>query len=369
MSNNKISSRQMIVMLTIFRVSMSLSYLPSIEFPPHNQDTWIIVILSFFYAVIFAIPFLFLINKFKESNMIEYFSIIFGKWIGKVFIFLYGIYFFAYTIYLVVLENQLVSVNLLTTTPNWLVVSILMIFSIYLLSKGLILMFWSGELLAYISFVGIITLLILGLENIDLNILRPILQDSSLKDLNRGTFLSSLIFVDIFLLTMGGKFLEDKKQINKIYIKSVIYSIIFVVVSKIFIQTSLGIEQSKHTIYPFLVYSRLISYSSMIERIDALYVITWITSHSSKIAIYLLFTLMCLKDVLNVKRGKKLIVVLTIAIGSIAVIISNNKIMGITRSILKGVLYIPFIFTTIIPAFICLVYFFRRKSLKKYTRE
>lgn len=370
MNNNKISSRQMIFMLSIFRVAMSLSYLPSIEFPPYNQDTWIIVILSSLYAILFAIPLLFLTNKFNSYNMIECFFIVLGKWVGKLFVIVYGIYFFIYTIYLVVLENQLIAVSLLPATPNWVIVSMLLVFSLYLISKGLISIFWSGEFLATISFIGIIILLVLGLKTMDINVLRPILKDSSLKELNSGSFLASLIFLDIFLLTMGGKFLEDKRQINKIYIKSIIYSILFVVTSKIVIQTSLGIEQAKHSIYPFLVYTRLIKYNSILERIDVIYVTTWISAHSSKIAVYLLFSFMCFKNVFNINGKEKMVpTIMAILIGIVSVIISYDKVMGVSKIILQGVLYIPFIFTTIIPVFICIVYLFRRKTLKKYTIE
>lgn len=367
MKNNNISSRQMLIMLIIFRVTMSLSYLSSLDFPPSNQDNWIIILCSFFYTTLFALPILFLTNRFKNSNMIEYFSIVLGKWMGKIVIMTYGLYFLTYSVYLIVLENQLVSVNLLPETPNWLIVSMTLIIGLYILSKGLIVMFWSIEIIAVMSFVGLTALLLLGLKNVDIQVLFPILRDSTIGQINKGSFLSSLIFVDIFIVSMGSKFLNDKGQINKIFLKSVIYSILIVAISMIVIQTSIGIEQARHTIYPFLIYTRLIKYKSVFERIDIIYVLTWLSGQSGKVSVFLLFSLMCFKEVFNIKKGKWFVFALATIVGIIAVNISNRTVFGIDVTILKGVLYVPFIFTTIIPAFVCIVYFFRRKNLKKYT--
>lgn len=369
MSNDKISNRQMIFMLTIFRVTMSLSYFGSMDFPPSNQDNWIIILLSFLYAIFFAIPILFLVNKFKGLNMIEYFSIILGKKGGKIINLVYGIYFLAYSIYLIGIEAQLAGVNLLPSISNMVIIGLLLIVSLYILSKGIVLMFWSGEMISSLAFIGIILLVIAGLKNVDINLLRPILKDSTLMEINKGTFLTSLIFTDIFLLSMGAKYLTDKKSINKVFIKSVIYSLLFVTTINIVIQASLGVEQSKNLIYPFLIYSRLIKYSSVFERIDILYVITWLSAHTGKVAIYLFFSLMCFKDVFNIKKGRALVIILTIIVGVVSINLTNKELLGVNEFFLKNVLYIPFIFSTIIPTLICIVYFFRRKTLKKYTIE
>ena len=367
MNNYKISNRQMIFMLFIFRVTMTLSYMSSIDFPPNNQDNWIIILLSFFYVMFFSTPFLFLINKFKDLDMIEYFSLILGKKPAKVINLAYGIYFLGYSIYLTGVESQFVNMSLLPSNPNWSIIALLLIICLYILSKGIILIFWSGEMVASITSLGIILLIVLGLKNMDIKLLLPILKDSTLGEINKGSFLTSLVYTDIFLLVMGAKYLEDKKDINKTFIKGVIIPLVLITIISIVVQTSLGVEQSRHFIYPFMIYSRLIDYASVLERIDILYATTWISAHTGKIAIYLLFSLMCFKDLLNIKKSRILALILTIIVGIISIRIVNREVIGITVFFLKRALYIPFIFTTIIPTFVCIVYFFRRKTLKKYT--
>ncbi|OLS03654.1 GerAB/ArcD/ProY family transporter [Tissierella creatinophila] len=369
MNNNTISSRQMVIMLVMFRVTMSLSYFLSMDFPPSNQDNWITILFSSIYIILFSLPLLFLTNKFSGFDMIEYFSIILGKWVGKIVIILYGIYFLTYTIYLVVLQNQLVAVSVLPRTINLITISFILVLALYMLSKGIILLFWSAELIASAAFGGIIILILLGLKNVDIMELFPILRDSSFKDLNKGSFLTSLIFVDIFLLTIGGKFLEDKKKINKILLKSVVYSQFTVTIILIVIQTSVGLQQASHAIYPFLLYTRLIKYSSILERIDLLYVITWLSLHGGKVGLYLLFSLKCFKEGLNIKKNKLITLCLMIIVLIVSNLLANRVVLGINIVLLTDMLYIPFIFTTILPCFISIVYFFRRKTLKKYTIE
>lgn len=364
MKNKNISSRQMIITIVIFRVTMAMSYLTSLDFPPCNQDNWMILLFSVFYIILFSMPLLFLTNRFNNFDMIEYFSIVLGKWIGKIMIVLYGVYFLLYTLYLTILEVQLIGTNLLPDTAYWLTITMLLITSLYILSKGMIMTFWSEELIGTLSLVGLILLLVLGFKDVDMTELLPVLKDSTLRQINKGSFLSSLIFVDIFVLTMGGKFLEDKRQINKTFLKSVIYSIILVIAIMIVIQTTLGVEQAKHTIYPFLSYSRLIQYDATLERIDIIYTITWLGAHTGKIAIYLLFSSMCFKTSFNIKRGKWIGLVLAILIGTVSNFITIRELMAIKTETLKSFLYIPFVFTTILPFFICAVYFFRKKTLK-----
>lgn len=369
MRNNKINSRQMLLLLILFRITMSISYMPSINFPPYNQDTWIIVLLSSFYVIPLNAPLIFLANRFNNLDIIEYLEIVLGKFLGKFVGELYSLYFFFYSIVLVVFQVQLSGVNILSNTVTWVILLLLIITAIYIASKGIVNIFWSGEFFSTISLIITTGLIILGLNRVDTSLVSPILKDSSFVDINKGAFMSSLVFVDYIVFAMAIPYLNEKKDINKIFLKSVVYSLILVAITVLVAETTLGIEQSKHSNYPFLLYTRLISYDAILERIDSIFVITWMSMYIGKIAMYLYLTFFSFQKVFNTKKKNIDLIISGIIIGVISNYIANDKLIVIDYNLTNMIFYIAAIFTIIIPSLVCIVYFFRRKSINMNTKN
>lgn len=366
MNKDKISSRQAILILTMFRLTLVLSHTPALDLPPANQDIWMIVILSFFYTTLLRIPLLFFANKFKDISMMEYIELIMGKFIGKLIIIIYGLYFAAYSIYVITVQTNLAGVAILAKTPYWLLIAFVTIISIYICLKGLVMIFWTGEFILPISLVSIIFLILLGLKFVDFALLLPILSDSSFLDINKGAIMLSLILTDIFILIMSLPYLECKKDINKIFIKSSIYSSLLVIAIIIVTQGALGIEQAKHSNYPFLVYTRLIKYQSVFERIDLFFILAWLGANVGRIIIYTYLSYMVFEYLFKVKESKSLIYTICIFISMVSIYLVNTGFRISSGELLNAFLmYSTTIFIIIIPSIAMIVYFFRRKSIDK----
>src|SRR5699024_6235877 len=203
-------------------------------------------IVALLYTVAMRIPLLYLANKFKDITMMEYQEKILGSFFGKFIGFLYGLYFGFNAIYILSLYSKIIGVNVLPRSQYWIIVIPAIILSIYVGSKGLIVILRSGELFAPVILVSIISLVLLGLQNADFSILLPILADSTFKEINIGAILLSFILTDIFILIMCTPFLENKKDINKIFVKVNIYSEFLSIIAIVATQAALGIEQTKH---------------------------------------------------------------------------------------------------------------------------
>lgn len=366
MYTEKITTRQMILTMTIFRVTLVISYMPSTQLPPANQDVWVVLLLSIFYVTIMRIPLLFLANKFNDITMMEYQEKILGKFLGRLITFLYGLYFGFTAIYTILIQNKMVGVDILPRTPYWIIMLPILIISLYVGSKGLKTIFWAGDLLTPVTLISIILLLILGLQNVDFNVLLPILADSTFKEINIGAIMLSFILTDIFVLGMGVPFLENKKDINKIFLRVTIYSKLLAIIAVIVTQASLGIEQTRHSNFPFLIYTRLIQYNSAFQRIDPLYVIAWLSSNIGRIIIYIYFSYMNFNRVFNIKNRKYIFYIICITVNLIALYLSNKGVRVMIQSPFTiGNMYISAIFIIVIPLFTTIVYFFRRNSLEK----
>lgn len=162
------------------------------------------------------------------------------------------------------------------------------------------------------------------------------------------------------MLVKASPFLEDKKDVYKIFIYSLLFFTILCSIAVAVTQSALGLEQARHTIYPFLIYTRAF------ERIDVIFVITWIAINTLRVVFFMYFGYMALKDVFNIDKSKILFIVIGILIGIITTYIANNMTIGVAQSMINSLLMLSTaIFVIIIPLITMIVYFFRRKSLDK----
>lgn len=260
MNSEKITSRQLILIISTFGLSITISYMFALSLPPKNQDVWIMILLSFIYSLIFRTPLLFLNSKFPELTLVEMLEKILGKYVGKFFGLLYALYFVVYTGFIVILQAQMTGVNILARTPNWLIIGLTIIACLYIGSKDLVMMCWTGELVTPISLAAIILLILLGLKNVDFTLLLPILSDSTFAEINKGAIMFSLLTADVFVLVKASPFLEDKKDVYKIFIYSLLFFTILCSIAVAVTQSALGLEQARHTIYPFFTEEALKSW-------------------------------------------------------------------------------------------------------------
>lgn len=366
MNPDKVTSRQLVLIIASFGLSLTISYMFSLNLPPANQDVWIVFLLGFVYSLVVRMPLLFLISKFPELSLVEILEKILGKYLGKLIGFFYALYFTVYSIFIVLLQAQLVGVNVLSRTPNWIIIGLLILTVLYIGTKGLVLMCWTGELITPLSLISIVFLILLGLKNVDFTLLLPILGDSTFGEINKGALMFSVIVNDVFVLVKCSPHLEEKKDVYKIYIYA---SLIFTIIGSVAVivtQGALGIEQARHTIYPFLIYTRNISYTSAFERIDVLFVIAWIAANTVRILFFIYFAYMAYKEVFNIDKGKVLYYVLGTSIGIVSIYIANTTVLATGGPSINT---LQMLFTgvaiVIIPFITMIVYFFRSKSLQK----
>ncbi|WP_353093479.1 endospore germination permease [Tissierella praeacuta] len=363
--SEKISSRQAILFITISRVTTILTTMPIIYMPPANQDIWMVIIVAFFYTTLVCTPLLFLSNRFNEFTIIEYTEKILGKVFGKVVGALYGIFFLTVAILFSYIAIQMVRTSFLTNTKPILTIIFLMGCCMYVASKGVDVILRGSELLVPIILVFIIIFVVLGYSSIDLKILLPIYKDSSFLDINIGAIQMSFIFVDIFIISMIAPKLENKKDINKIFIKAVFCSSLFILLVVVATQASLGIEQTKHSNFPFLSYIRRMKTYSIFERVESVYILIWIVAMMGKIVMYTYIATETFKEVFN-KKDRNFILYI---IGTFIILITYY--FAEYRPILIEIKSIPlleyiyyFIFETFIPLVLVIVYIFRRKKFK-----
>lgn len=366
----QVSSLQVTLLIIILRVVIAFSYLPSVNSPPANQDVWISELLSIPYTILICLPFLFLSNKFNDYTFIEWLQIIFGKVVGKVIGILYSGVFSLFCLIFVMILAEILGSTMFTETPNWAIILIMLLTCSYIVYKGLRPMTKGAEV--FVPVIMIITYIfpILGYKDFDFKILLPILKDSTFRDINFGAINNAFRFSDIMILCMYTPYLEEKKDLNKIFFKSLIWSTIILVSITVLCQTALGIEQTKHLNFPYFTFARLISVFDVVERIESIYVIGWIVSNIGKISAYFYFATLSLSQIFNKKDNRVYIIPLSIIIFIISSTIRGKRpVVGVNQFFKKIAFNTVLIFVLIIPLIAVIVYFIRRRFLEKNINE
>lgn len=363
----RVTTRQIIGFIIISRFSFAISSMPAINLPPNNQDQWVMIAISFLYIIVFSTPLLFLANRFNEFSMLEYMKKIYGETLGKIIGMFYGLFFMANVIDSLTLQTELVSTSILTDSSIFLITVTMWITCMYIASRGVITIFRGSDLFGPITSFIFIGLLLLGLPNVDFSFIFPMLKDSSFIDINNGAMRLSLLYSDIFLLTMIIPELENKKDINKIFIKVILGVNILLIISVIVTQGALGIQLARHSVFPFLIYTRLINFVEIFERIDSAFVLVWIITSTARITGFIYISTRVYRDIFNKKEDEKVIIFFVgLIIFIVSMYISRARhVVGIRKDFDLYMNILSIIFFLSIPTLTCIVYFFRRKSIEK----
>lgn len=359
----KISTLQAILLIVSCRLTTGYIYLP-LPTPPANQDIWIVQILSAAYMFIICMPLLFLSNRFPDLTLIQYSERIMGKFAGK----LAGILYIAFLSYinLLVLADATVFItsSIMPETPAYVIMLFALVTCVYTALKGAEAIGRTVEVLLPFVFITVILFFILSMKDMDFKVFLPVFADSGFQKINYGALNFSARFYEIIILCMLVPNLKKKSELNRIFSFSVLIFILFLTIITVSTLTVLGIEQAKHSNYPYFSFARLINVFDFIQKIEFLNVIGWFIVEFIKLSAYLYFISLGMKQIFNVKTNKVFIIPTAVLLFILASATKLKKSVVVYEAVsFKALPYISFVFIFIIPLILLIVYFFRRKSL------
>jgi spore germination protein KB len=361
MKLERISTLQIVLLLFACRMTTTFIYLPLLT-PPGNQDIWVSVLGAIPTCMIVLFPLIYLSNKFPEENLIQYCQRIMGKIFGNIISLLFIGFLLCICIAIMADLVNFIHTSILPETPPYAIMITMLIPCIYTIYKGLESIGRMCEFLIPYFIFSIIIFTVFNIPRMDFNVFLPILADSKIQDIALGSFGISARFYDMLILAMLVPHLQKKQDIKKISLIYVVLSVLFLFVFAVTTQAVLGIEFSKHISFPYYKFVRTIEVFDFIERIESLVVIAWIIIEFIKFSLYMYCITKGLGQIFNIKKDKLLIIPLSSAIFMFLLI---SKIIN-SVTINKIVLFIPYVGAVplfVLPAFILIVYFFRRKAL------
>jgi spore germination protein KB len=363
----KVSPRQIILLLVISRLSTAFTYLPAVATPPANQDVWIAELLGIVYGFIICGPLIFLSNRFENMTLFEYMEKVMGKFLGK----LLGLLLAAELVFLSLTQlpllNNFLRAVVMPETPDFPIMLFMLAVCVYAGYKGPESLGRLAEILAPLIFAIIILFTLLNIKNMELEILLPVVADSSLLDLHIGALNVVSRHTEIIALAMLAPCIDRKGEIKRIVVYYITLCTFFFLLITISVQTVLGFELTAKMNFPYFIYARTIDVFDVIERIESISAVAWFFGVFLKYSLFLYLAATGMAQVFGVNSYKAFI----IPVALLNLLISLKSPIGKFEVMSRILSYkvTPF-FTLpgmlIIPMLVTVIYFIRRKSLSQY---
>lgn len=275
-NNDKISTRQMQIMLLITMFASVSLTLPRMTAEIANQDGWMLVIGATGLMIAYAYLITTLGKMFPEKTIVEYAGEILTKPIGYIVVSLFIIKLIVFLGLELRVFSELVKQTLLTNTPIEIIIITFMFTLVYLTRKGHECRGRIAEIIVFIVFIPIILVLIFAAKDIKIENIAPIFT-LSFNDFFSGSYFLSLKTVGIEFLFITIAYVKNYKDTTKATVQTIIA---FMFIGLVIDVITIGIFGPKNTVrqlWPVMTIMQVVELpGAFLERQDALMMSFWI---------------------------------------------------------------------------------------------
>lgn len=316
-----------------------------------GTSAWVNVIVVSIVAIIFVLIICRLYKNFAGQDIIDI-----SKYLGgNVLKIITSIIFFSLFVFtsVVVLRNFSDSLQtiFLENTPIAYIILFFAIAMIIANKLGITSIIKINVAIIILILLNVIIIFLLPISHFNISNLLPVLGYGT-----NETFFSGLTnlfaFSGIAYLYFIMPFLYKPENFKKIAITAVIISSIYLFLSVISLLGLFSYLITSEDVLSILLITRIISFGTFIQRIDAVFVLTWILTFMSYLSILLFFAMHTLKKITNVSNHNGMVYSIMALIVGLALLPKNIiEVNFLENNILK---YLILIFIFVFP-FILLV--------------
>lgn len=321
--NNKISIRQLEILLILNLFSNMSLMLPRVASELVGQDGWIIIIFGTFIAFIYVFIVTSLAKMFPNKTIVEYSELVLTKSISKVIGLLFAIKLMIMAAFEIRIFGELIKQTLLRETPIEIIMITMLVLVAYLTRKGYESRARMAELLIFFIIVPIIFIFLFAVPDAKLYNFAPAFV-SKPSEILFGSYIVSFAYIGLELLLISTPFITKPHLITKSAIKSIIIVGILNVSICLLTLGTFGAQETSRQLWPVMAIMQVIEVpGAFVERQDAMMMSFWIMTVFLLINGYLFFTAVLTKNILKIKDQTFLILPLLPIIYLISLIPDN----------------------------------------------
>ncbi|NCA66804.1 MAG: hypothetical protein EOM87_01925 [Clostridia bacterium] len=363
---SSISPLQLLLLTVGSALMFPYTFMPVLNTYPYNQDVWAVLVVSLFYIVIFNLPLLFIMIKFRGLTINEIFDTISGSAVGKALSIIYVLLFLMCYSACLMVALQFVSITLMPSTPMWALLFVAIIPITYIAIKGAGVIGRLATFIVPLILITIIVFALAGIKMMEFDNLKPILADSSFLDINLGAMYTAARFSEISIFLVFSYFLRKDADIKKNYFLSVAVFAVFILIMVLSTLLVLGYDIASICYNPYYIFTRQVQLYESLEKVQALNLFVWFPGTLLKLSIYCFMAAFVLNRMFKKVSRKKF----AIGLSALVYIICSIKIINNTEFLQyigsdRFFPYVIFAICFVIPLILVAIYFMRKKKINE----
>ena len=366
----RISPVQLAFLAVVSAIMFPYTFLPILNAPPANQDVWIVLLLSFVFMIIMNFPMLFFANKFMGININDTFEIITGKIGGKIVSSCFVLLSVFCFISCMVITAIFINIYILPETPVWGSLIFILLPITYGIYKGAGTIGRLSTFILPFILLTIIFFTLMGIPQMKLSALTPILADSKLTDIVKGAFFTAARYSEVTIIFVFSFYLKKTKSINKAYFGGLILFGIAMMLILMPTLLLLGEGLAKLSNNPYYMYTRQVGGFDFIQRVQSFNILAWFMGTIIKLMIYGYMATYIFAGIIKKKTQKFYIVPLAIIAFFACQLKIYNK--SSTISFISSDRFFPWVvafITFVIPTIVFIIYIIRKKKINEILTE
>ncbi|NUU62525.1 GerAB/ArcD/ProY family transporter [Paenibacillus agri] len=274
--SEKITPLQVAGLIALLVATQNHVFAPAIMARFAHEDIWISSLLSAAGAFLFCVYAVWLAGQFPNLTLIQFLSVLLGRWIGKAI----GILYLGYFICLTVIYVQMLATSFKTLflpmTPLIVFVVLIVLFCIYGAAQGMSVLGKMSTLVILALLLAMLLLIAGTLPSVEMSNFLPIRQSTWFNIFHASLF-NLASFTQSIVVTMLFAFVQpDKMKYAKKY---VIWGsmLTFVVTSLLVIEVNgaFSPNQLEMLTFPTVELITLFNFGTFFERVESIFVSVW----------------------------------------------------------------------------------------------
>lgn len=352
---HEITSSQLAAFTISAQIGIGSLFLPCILAQKVGHDGWISTMLSGFVCIIITVLIMLLLKRYSNKTIFDINLLLYGKFFG----YFLNVVFILYLLFIggitIRIFEEVVNIIVLKFTPPIVITILILMPAIYAALKGLKVI-CKFSVLIYAAYFFLILCYFFNLKNIRLTYLMPI-GKAGLAPIINNMQSAIYSYLGFELVTLIYPNIKDKEKALKYMVIGMGFTTIFYTLLVVFMTILFGEIELSMLVFPIYNMEQIISVP-IIERLDTLFLLMWFPTMDSTVRAYFFSCYHSISILLNIKKGKILLLIVTIIEILISRIPPNFESIHMysAYSAIFGEVVICFI---IITFFLCL---FRKKG-------
>ncbi|NLK07484.1 MAG: endospore germination permease [Firmicutes bacterium] len=304
LEKGKINSKQLFTLLVLTRLIAILLDAPTFSATSIGHDAWIAAVISTSMVLVWACFLVHIGGKFPGMTIIEYSQLVLGPWLGRLAGFLIILFFIQESARAVSVCGAAYVTAVMPETPLLVFVLMITFLSANAVRGGLEVLARAGTIVFGVTIILLTALLILPLNKMDFNYLRPMLAEGW-RELQKASLLSFTMYTDYLIITMLLPYLENQKSAARTVAYATLVSGVFIAVLSIVVVVTFG-PLISYVNLPAFSLGRLVDFALIIERLEIIPLIAFTVGTGVKQALLLWGVVLGLAQIFNLKEMQAL---------------------------------------------------------------